>query len=272
MGLIATTSFDSDGEKPCLACQAPKLHKFNWAAAAEPDQGGQAGTHYDELRLVRRALQPGDALKIGRLYTCEQCQRAWWLDAAEQFVHAIPAQRLELIKRWNAADLTPSSAIRSVLDQIGGLSADYYGNWSDFLRFPARAITTDGREIDPVIVVLLRRPPLDAFWHASLLLNEIAELHPSEYALPLDVRQAALDAQEVRMSFTPTRVEATNGARFVLNGALSVLRMVGLNDDVAGSMIRLPSRTWSDDAGAKLVNFEHEHNIATAFFGDSIDM
>jgi hypothetical protein len=119
-----------------------------------------------------------------------------------------------------------------------------------------------GERIDPAVVWITKRPPIDVFTGRIRLYQNIGAVEPSRFALPMDVRRATVLAQEIRMGFSPTRVVATTGRPFVLHWATSLL----YQDGVTGSEIRLSPKPFRMDESVTVAEADFTH--ATYFFAD----
>lgn len=195
----------------CPACDRNRYISFNWKFA-------RSGSNTD-LSIIAAQLRHIKSLKFGELYQCKTCQGHWYLDANGLMMKRVPKERVSLLHTWDAARIAPPTEMTNALRDIGGTESDRYGNGKGSIKFPCAIETVDGGSFDLALVLITKEPPI-ADWQKTVLLGgEVRAISPSSYALPIDVRLATLDADEVRMGFAPTVIESRDGHRFVVNWA-----------------------------------------------------
>lgn len=192
----------------CKACGAGNLISFNWDYA-------RTAPKPENRRDTSMFVNPVP-LRFGALYECQVCAQPWYLCGEPAFMNFVQRERVDLIQRWNAQEITVPLQQAAQLKAIGHTPPDVYGNGSQYREFPCAVTTTDGATIDRAIVSLQRHAPFEEGRNARLA-TDIAEIRPSPFALPLTVRVATSKASEVRMCFAPTLVELPNGEVNVLN-------------------------------------------------------
>lgn len=204
-------STEQVGQPLCTHCGAGRTLSFNTEYASQPK-------HQRDLSMFVEPM----ALRYGTLYRCKYCGQSWYLHGSPAFMSAVPANRLPLIKRWNENPILLSAHHRSQLEAIGATPPDLYGNGSEFHETPCSVTTLDGERIETAMVSEQLHAPFEEE-RSCRLATEIAELVPSPYALPLEVRVDCSKAEEVRMGFSPTLVLLPNGEVLELNGRNSFL-------------------------------------------------
>ena len=132
-------------------------------------------------------------------------------------MNVVPRERLELIERWNEGPIVLRADHVTALEAIGPTPSDPYGNQRGLRETPCAVTTVTGERIDLAIVSVQRHAPFE-HWRSYRLANEMAEVHPSRYALPLEVRVATSRARELRMGFAPTIAKLPTGERVAFNG------------------------------------------------------
>jgi len=146
--------------------------------------------------------------------------------------------------------LTPSPDAIACFANLGPTGADKYGNGRGQVTVPCSIETKKGVRHDRALVLITKIPPI-ADWQSSTILgNAVATIEPSEFALPLAVRLAALNADEVRMCFAPTRVESSGGRRFILNGSPSFFSY----GPIKGCDMSLAATDWRESADIPIVS------------------
>ena len=199
----------------CSACYAGQLLSFAWKESK-----------------VRHVFVLDRPLRSGALYRCGACHAVWYLDANERMMGAVSDERLPLVLRWNEAPIVLSDTIFGKLKEIGETPPDRYGNGREYSETPCGVVTKAGERIDIAIVSLQQHAPYEE-WRIYRLASEIGDIYPSRYALPLEVREATSQAQEVRMGFAPTAIEFPDGDAFVLNWRTNFFLKSGYRADQA---------------------------------------
>jgi len=134
----------------------------------------------------------------------------------------VPRDRLPLIQDWNRQPISLRSEHVSEIRRIGRTPPDLYGNGSQYHETPCAVTTDQGERFELAIVSLQRHPPFED-WRTCRLATDIARIGPSPYTLPLAVRVASSQADEIRMGLAPTLVEAPDGVLLTLNWTQSFL-------------------------------------------------
>ena len=136
-------------------------------------------------------------------------------------------EKLNIIGVWSNSEQKLSIEQSEVLRAIGSTPPDLYGNGSKFVQTPCQIKTKDGEIFECAIVSVQEHAPFED-WRNYMLASEIEEISPSPYALPLEVRLATTQADEIRMGFAPTIVELSNGKRMILNWTTNFLKVAGV--------------------------------------------
>lgn len=192
----------------CERCGAGSTTSFNWQYAktrVSPD------SKHDLSVFVERK-----ALRYGVLYRCQACGQTWYLFGDPELMNFVPADRLPLIERWNERPVILPAWFAAQLRAIGSTPPDIYGNGGRYQDTPCAVTTVDGDRIDIAVISIQRHAPFEES-RTCRLATEIETLSASPHALPLDVRIASSQAQEVSMGFAPTLVETADGELVVLN-------------------------------------------------------
>ncbi len=239
---------------PCRVCDDPPHTAFNWEYAR------RNRTH--KLHALFEQLRPVQTLKFGHLYVCQICGLNWVLEEDHYAMTRVPGDRLEILKEWNESQLPIDQEPRRVLEAIGGTAPKYWMGHDRVIAIPCAISTDSGERVDPALVWITKRPPIDGFIRRVRLFRKIRTVEPSDFALPIDVRWATLIAPEIRMGFAPTRVVATNGTPFVLHWATSLFNQ----DGVTGREVRLSAEPFEKDESIPIAETDMIH--ATYFFAD----
>lgn len=201
-------------EPSCEACSAGAVMSFNWAFAHE------RGASEDVERAAPFTLR--EVLRRGSLYRCSVCNEVWHLDGQDQTMTHVGPARLLLVLQWDREPIELVESLKARLARIGPTPPDVYGNASDMRVTPCKVIMITGEAVDPAMVCVQLDAPVQGHMHFRLG-TEIADLEDSALALPLDVRLASSRAWEMRMGFSPSLIEMSDGRKFVLNGMTSFM-------------------------------------------------
>jgi len=184
------------------------------------------------------------------------------LDDDRYAMTRVPLDRLDILNEWNENQLSIEQEQLRVLDAIGGTTPKYWIGHDGVIAIPCAISTHSGECIDPAVVWVTKRPPIDDFISRIRLYQNISAVEPSRFALPLDVRRATVLAREIQMGFAPTRVVAVNGTPFVLHWATSLLDQ----DGITGKEIRLSAKPYRRDEPVTIAEADFTHT--TYFFAD----
>jgi hypothetical protein len=206
-------------EANCSFCQAGSTISFNWQYALKKSKS-------DLPKNKDLYINPIE-LKKGTLFQCKSCGSHWYLDSDDQFMNHVKDEKLKIISLWSNSEQKLSIEQSEELRIIGSTPPDLYGNGSKFEQTPCQIKTKDGEIFECAIVSVQEHAPFED-WRTYRLASEIDEISPSPYALPLEVRLATTQADEIRMGFAPTLVELSNGKRMILNWTTNFLKVAGV--------------------------------------------
>jgi hypothetical protein len=210
------------GNTNCNDCQIGRAISFSLEYAQSSGRSdGWLGVNVNALTKVH-------GLKAGSLYQCASCESWWYLDPQGLMMNSVETERLPLILSWSEQTLVLSDETISVLRAIGVTPSDHYGNGSQYQTYPC-AVRTFAGDFFPIAVVSKQRHAPFEIHRAYKLSCEIASIEPSEYALPVAVRQATSKAYEIRMGFAPTILETDMGIRLTANWTTNFLKMEGVD-------------------------------------------
>lgn len=194
----------------CPSCDGTNFINFNWEFAVTGN--------VPELAKYPKYLVPSEKLKNGSLWKCQVCENWWYLNETQNQMNAVPKERQGLLVRWNSLPLEPLIDMVKTLSEIGATPPDIYGNGQGEIRVPCRVITKSNETYDCAWICFAQGPPLDLWPSKTFLLDEVLRIEPSPFALPKEIRVATADAEEVRMCFSPTMIEAPDRKLICLNG------------------------------------------------------
>jgi hypothetical protein len=225
MSSIAILGTHRLGAEPhCKVCNAGALISFNWSSAQKSDRR--------EYTEIVAHLIYWKSLRRGSLYRCSGCHEVWHLDGAnEAMTHVSPA-RLSLVEQWGEKTIALSEKVQTQIERIGPTPPDLYGNGDQKRVTPCKVTTSSGEEIDPAMVCVQLDAPVQDHIQARLG-SDIFSVSNSAFALPLDVRLASSQADEMRMGFYPSLIEMPDGKKFVLNGMTSFMDEPGYEAETA---------------------------------------
>ena len=201
----------------CPHCDGRPVVMFNWKMAHE-----KKGHEIDKYVTYLQRERP---LKTGSLYGCPTCDAKWYLDINEEMMWAIPTSRLGLLDEWNRKVLVPPQPLMKQLQRIGATPPDYYGNGRRYVCIPCVVLTTSGERIERALVSFQPTPPIEEWRSNVRLLDDVASIEESQFALPREVRAATTNADEVRMGFAPTAIQGPHGEQFLLNWSVNFFQV-----------------------------------------------
>jgi len=164
---------------------------------------------------------------------------------------------LEALENWNKKDLMVSEVFMPILKEIVATPPDAYGNGSDYISIPCQITLKDGWVFETALLQLQYLPPFYASEHI-ILIDEVAKIEPSKYALPLDIRVATALAFEVRMSYAPTVIE-NGGYSFILNWTNNFFKHPEL--DAKNTRVLLPEEEENKTKTGKNKNKKEDNNL-----------
>ena len=212
----------------CPACDGGwRTVQFSWKLALEEPLG--------EWGRYPRSLLRTRSLKKGFLYLCPACGQQWYLDDAMQVMSVLPDEKVKLLQEWDSAPLDLTPALFEKAKAIGAIGAHPLSGERDFAEVPCRALTFGNQWVDKCLLSFKTAPPTTSYQKKILFLKDIADIEPSEYALPLEVRAATCRSVETRTGFAPTYIESSKGRRFALNWTVNFFD----KKDLKGSEMRL---------------------------------
>ena len=193
----------------CPTCDKTPYISFNWDYACE-------GKDCDMAALAGK-LQHCRTLKFGSLHQCTECGLYWFLDDDGFCMHRVTPEKNESLFAWADCVLVPTDDMISRFNDIGATGPDQYGNGKGEIKIPCAIETESGDSYDRALILITKMPPIADWQKSTVLANVVAAIRRSDFALPLDVRLATLNADEIRMGFAPTRVQANDDRYFILN-------------------------------------------------------
>jgi hypothetical protein len=218
--------------KFCLTCTSNRYVSFNWKYATEGKD--------KKMAMFASHFQLARPLKFGYLYECPSSHRRWFLDDDGANMYFVPAEKAELVERWDKEPLRLSTHQIQILSDIGGTEADKYGNGKGEIKIPCAIQDALGKLHDPTLIVITKMPPIQEWRRQIMLGGPDVSIQPSDFALPLSVRLATLNADELRMGFAPTLVRSSDDQRFLLNWSTQVFSYRHLK----GQDISLPEESF----------------------------
>lgn len=163
-------------------------------------------------------------IKFGALVACPGCGAVFAKTEEAESHGRVEMNRIEksempAIAAWENEILEPTLAQLAALKSIGATPPDLYTNGAGQIVFPCRVSLKNGEDLDYCLVRFQKLPPLKSNLYNSpyILLNEVADIFPSEFALSREVRYATTRAEEIRMSFAPTIVLGPDDKKYYLN-------------------------------------------------------
>lgn len=177
----------------CPNCDGSRYISFSWKKVTDIK---------NKFNKYAKYILPSKKLKYGTLYKCKNCKVSWWLDVKHSSMHLITQDRLPILEKWNNKRYTLSINQLIKLSKIKKTPTDIYRK-SEFIIFPCSVITNSDMHYAKSIIKITNLPPLYENPSFVLFADEIKNIIPSPYSLPISVRKATSLAQEVRMCFSP---------------------------------------------------------------------
>lgn len=113
---------------------------------------------------------------------------------------------------WNQTPLTLNSSLLSALAKISGTEDS-----KDCITIPCAVENISGEYHEKSLVLISRQPPYS--WYEPAMVhwaNELVNINPSPFALPIDVRKASSQKTEISMGFAPVGVIDKIGVEYTL--------------------------------------------------------
>jgi len=218
----------------CPKCQGECVEQCNWKWLRSP-----AGRKHFPLKLT---LSQRRKLRFGRLLACDDCGQEWFLDESRTMLYLLEKDQLPLFERWSRRALRVPAAIRPKLAAIGATPPDLYGNDKEFIWIPCAAKFKKGGWTDLALISLQKIPPVSGLnYKKTRFLDEVADVRPSAYAVPRDVRAVAAKSEEILNGYQPTFVSTSDGKAFTLVGTVNFVKY----RNVKGRDIRLRGEGFS---------------------------
>lgn len=196
--------------KGCPYCLIEDTISFNWKSYLKE------GIKYNLIKINK--------LRLGWLYKCEICGQPWYLDYKKEMMSIIDPEAIAIIDKWNKKPQILSDKQLEILKNIGATPCQFMSLNYEQLKIPCSIRTTDNKFFECAIISLQKNPPLSK---EVLLLNDVIDVQPSEFALPRNVRIASALSFEHKYGYSPTRIKMKNGDFLLLNFTKNFLKVNG---------------------------------------------
>lgn len=171
-----------------------------------------------DIKAINDEFTLQEELSVGKICKRQDNGDFWYINPEETIARFITKEQLKLFHMWDKKDLLATEKQFETLAAIGGLPSPEYSMYPDYLQFPATIITKGGQHIDLCLFHFSKSPPFQRYFKKTLLLDDIAEIKPSELALSHSLRLSSLQADEIKMSFCPFMVQTNTGKLITFNG------------------------------------------------------
>lgn len=182
------------------------IEKYECPACANGisvNNGFSFNTIFPEHKKYLHSLSFIENLKFSTsLYTCKNCNEFWILK--DNFMRHVPNKMIRIIEEWNSKKLKPSQEILQKLLKIKGCML--FKTHGDIL-FPCKCKTKNDENIDFCVVSFQKGPPRYN-QEKIILIDQIEDIHESQYALSAEIRRSSINAPELWMGFYPTVIES----------------------------------------------------------------
>jgi hypothetical protein len=239
----------------CPACDGGwRTVQFNWRAALmEPT--GEWGRYPKTLAFKKN-------LKRGFLYECPACGQPWYLDEKKEIISVLPEKQLGLVEEWSSAPLLLNPDLWKKAKDIGATPPHQYAQDKNYVEIPCKVITRKGETIDKCLLTFTTAPPLSEDQANHRFLKDVADIQPSDFALPHAVRTTTSRSNELR-GMGPTYVRSPEGSLFCLNWTVNFLDHKGA---LGKDMLLTPETPNRRPAKTPLIS--EETDKITFFMGD----
>lgn len=191
----------------CPACdRRDRILRFNWKLALEMPMG--------EFSAYTQTLVEKKTLKAGFLFACPTCQKPWYLDGNREMMILVPDGKMALLEEWGASLMQLPLGLIEKAREIGATPAHQLSGEKNYAEVPCQALTSRGAWIDKCLLCFKATPPFETYSKHALLIKDITDIRPSDYALPLEVRIATCKSAQGRPGRALTRVVSTGGRSF----------------------------------------------------------
>jgi hypothetical protein len=240
----------------CPTCdRGDRIVRFNWKLSLETPEG--------EFGRYTRTLFEKKTLKAGRLFECPTCQRPWYLEGSGEMMSLVPEDRRSLLEEWGSTPLNLSPELMEKAGEIGATPAHQLSGEKNYAEVPCKVLTRQGEWMDKCLLAFKSSPPLEDYPLPSRLLKDVADIQPSDYALPLEIRSASSLSVQDKLGRATTLVESAESRRFQLNWTVNFFDREG----IPGKDLRLAVGKPKRAKGRVPLAAEPLEQI-TFFFGD----
>ena len=203
----------------CPTCGGPDgTLRFDWVLATQDPESDFAP--YASTLIEQKPLRSGS------LYKCSHCGQKWWLDVEGSTMRLVPRERLLTLEQWSSIPLVLSPALLEKARTIGATPVHALAQEKEYAEVPCRVVTLRGENLEKCLLVFRKDPPLET--GPLRLASELADLSPSDFALPLDVRRTSVRSQPGKAGRAPTRVRDPQGRAWNLDWVVNFVDQKGL--------------------------------------------
>ena len=216
-----------------------------------------------EVGKYARTLLKKKQMRLGLLYGCPVCAQDWYLDTRAEKMSMVPRDKLPMLEKWGSMPQVLPPQLWDKAKAIGATPAHVLSTENEFSEIPCKVRTQNGELIEKSILSFHTAPPLEPYQEKIHFFTDIVDIEPSDFALPLEIREACAKSAQGRGGRAMTFVESAQGKVFALNWVVNFLEWKG----VRGGDIRL----CPPDAGRRLGRtpvVEEKTAEITFFIGD----
>jgi hypothetical protein len=240
----------------CPLCDGNEgMIQFNWQIARTQPES--------EFAPYASSLSRKSNLKWGTLHFCPTCGRAWYLDGLQEKMTLVPKEKETLLTEWSSSPLYLTPELWAKAKAIGATPAHVFSGDKYFAEVPCRVVTREGETLDKCLLTFKTAPPLENYQSKVRFLKDVADILPSDFALPASIRAATSRSQQEKTGRAPTRVTSPEGREFCLNWTVNFFDTKGFR----GKDARLATQKLKPKGGRIRVINEPIDDI-TFFIGD----
>lgn len=178
-------------DRPCAYCQGDNTVGFTLRYYLQQDPATEPAA------VIAQSLELIGDLRHGRLHRCRHCHRPW-LETADGWCAAMAKRDIPVAIRWNDHPLPPDAHLPA-LAEIGATPGHLL---VDALYVPAR-VRVGSKSVDPCRVRLQNAPPLTGGHQPVIFIDDVERIEPTEFALPLALRDYSHHVPERAMGYAP---------------------------------------------------------------------
>ena len=235
----------------CAACDGSgrKTYRFDWTGALA------GGRHWD--RKYPLYLKRVCKVRDGERYRCSVCNAVWFLHFTPdaRLMTLVSAPYVPVFDAWSKRALGFPQQILEDARRIGANPVMIQGGDEGEVLIPCCVTTRQGERIELAALMFSDGPPIPSGsdpedrLNSYRLMEDVASIEPSRFALPADVRASIASSHESAYDTSFTHVITPAGIPYTISGWHLFYNL----DGVVGKDIRLHKNV----RGSGVLNWGH---------------